>query len=45
MQLNLKKYKYIRFVRRNPIPANYAFDGYELELVNNFLDLGVLLDF
>ena len=44
MQLNLKKSKYMRFVRKNPIPANYAFDGYELELVDNFLDLGVLLD-
>ena len=32
------------FVRKIPIPANYAFDGYQLELVDNFLDLGVLLD-
>ena len=34
----------MRFVRKKPISTNYAFDGYELELVDNFLDLGVLLD-
>ena len=34
----------MRFVWKNPIPANYDFDGYELELVDNFLDIGVLLD-
>ena len=44
MQLNFKICKYIRFVRKNPIHANYAFDGYELELVDNFLDLRVLFD-
>ena len=44
MQLNLKKFKYMRFVGKNPIPANYAFDGYELELVDKFLYLEVLFD-
>ena len=43
MQLNLKKCKFFRFLRKNPIPAKYVFDGYELELVD-FLDLAVLHD-
>ena len=34
----------MRFVRKNPIPAKYAFDEYALKLVDNFLDVGVLLD-
>ena len=34
----------MRLVRKNSISANYAFDGYDLELVDNFQDLGVLLD-
>ena len=34
----------MKFVRKNPFPANCSFHGYELELVDNFLDLGVLLD-
>ena len=34
----------MNFVRKKPIPVSYAFDGYEFELVDNFLDLGVLFD-
>ena len=45
MQLNLKKCEFKRYVRKNSIPANYAFDGYQLELLDNFLDLGTPFDF
>lgn len=44
MQLNLKKCKYMRFVRRQPFLAQYYLNCCELELVDNFLDLGILLD-
>lgn len=44
MELNLKKCKYMRFVRKNPIPAHYVFELHQLEMVDKFLDLGILLD-
>lgn len=44
MELNLKKCKYMRFVRKSSIHAQYDFAGYQLELVDNFLDLGILFD-
>lgn len=44
MELNLKKCKLMRFSRSNYIPANYTLGDYRLEIVENFLDLGILLD-
>lgn len=44
MQLNLKKCKCMKFYRKNVISTDYYFDGHKLELVDLFLDLGVLFD-
>lgn len=44
MELNLKKCKHMRFSRRFCVPDFYSLGGYQLELVDTFLDLGVLLD-
>ena len=44
MELNVKKCKFMRYSRNNFIAANFSLGGYELELVDTFLDLGILLD-
>lgn len=44
MDLNLKKCKHMRFSRKYCISDNYYLGGNQLELVNSFNDLGVLLD-
>lgn len=44
MELNFGKCKYMRFFRMMPMSANYVLGGHQLEMVDTFLDLGVLLD-
>lgn len=44
MELNLKKCKHMRFSRNCTSMIHYFLDGYQLELVGEFLDLGILLD-
>lgn len=44
MDLNLKKCKHMRFSRKNFQHVNYTLGRHQLELVNFFLDLGILLD-
>lgn len=44
MELNLNKCKVMRFARSNHIIANYVIGDHQLDLVESFLDLGILLD-
>lgn len=44
MELNMNKCKYMRFSRRNFTAVNYSLGGHQLEQVDVFLDLGILLD-
>ena len=44
MDLNLRKCKHMMFYRRSPVLCRYKINEYELESVDEFLDLGVLLD-
>ena len=44
MELNLKKCKVLRFVRNKPIAANYFLGDYQVDMVDTFLDLGILFD-
>ena len=44
MDLNLNKCKYMSFYRRSPVLCSYTFNNHQLEKVESFLDLGVLLD-
>ena len=44
MVLNLKKCKIMRFTRNMPVDANYFLGDYQLQLVDTFSDLGILLD-
>lgn len=44
MVLNLNKCKLIRFSRNTHISVDYFLGDYQLELVDSFLDLGILLD-
>lgn len=44
MELNLKKCKLMRFSRNNPAIVYYFLGGIQVDAVENFLDLGILLD-
>lgn len=44
MALNLKKCKIMRFVRNTPLTVNYFLGDYQVEIVENFQDLGILFD-
>lgn len=44
MELNATKCKHMRFFRSNFVHVNFLLGGQPLELVNSFLDLGVMLD-
>lgn len=44
MELNLKKCKHMQFSRGQISVHSYILNNCELELVNTFLDLGILLD-
>lgn len=44
MELNLKKCKHMIFSRSRVITSQYTLGGFTLELVNSFIDLGILLD-
>lgn len=44
LELNIKKCKCMRFARNNPIAVKYSLGGHYLEVVESFIDLGILLD-
>ena len=44
MDLNLRKYKYMVFCRRDVISPTYVINFCPLETVTTFLDLGALVD-
>lgn len=44
MELNFKKCKHMVFSRTNDYPSNFSMGAFQLERVNSFLDLGILLD-
>lgn len=44
MELNLKKCKHMMFSRSRPIISQFTLGGSSLELVDSFIDLGILLD-
>ena len=44
MEQNIEKCKYMRFSRNNFIAVHYLLVGHQLEIVDFFIDLGILLD-